>query len=95
MNFVLFHILTGTRINSYETEDGARIGMRASNRNAGWERIGRSWSDGYEQEWCVNSNGEEGYGPYGITEEERWEKKFHPTIVSQRRLYDERHSLED
>lgn len=70
--FALFHIKTGELIKTYDTERGARYGMRTSNRNAGWERLSRSWTNGYEMEWCRNTNGmfapihTYGHAPYGI-----------------------------
>jgi len=78
MSYVLFHVATGTYIKSYATEEGARIGMRTSNRNAGWERVSRSWTDGYECEWCTNGR-DERYAPYGITEWDRWNERFNPS----------------
>lgn len=80
----LFHIKSGELIKTYLTESAARVGMRAANRNAGWDkRISRSWTDGYEMEWCSRVSGplcgpltkEFGHAPYGITEYSRWLKK--------------------
>lgn len=70
--FALFDIKSGELIKIYDTERGARNGMRISNRNAGWERLSRSWTNGYEMEWCRNTNGmfapihTYGHAPYGI-----------------------------
>lgn len=81
MSYILFHIRTGERIKEYSTEKDARTGMRTNNRNAGWStRISRSWTDGYECEWC--SNGQDyAYAPYAITERQRWESKFNPARI--------------
>lgn len=85
MTYVLFHIKSGEYIKSYKTEAAARVGMRTSNRNAGWaERLSRSWTNGYEMEWCRAGKGAlapqhtYGYAPYGITEYSRWNQKFNP-----------------
>ena len=84
MSYALFFIKTGELIKVYKTEAAARTGMRTSNRNAGWERLSRSWTNGYEMEWCRNTNGmfapvhTYAHAPYGITEYGRWEKKLSP-----------------
>lgn len=77
MTYVLFYIKTGEKVATYTTEASARTGMRSSNRNAGWERISRSWTNGYECEWCSNGKTYD-YAPYAITEYERWDAKFCP-----------------
>lgn len=86
MSYVLFHIKTGEFIKSYATEAAARTGMRTSNRNSGWtERLSRSWTNGYEMEWCRAPKGTYiapqhtyGHGPYGITDYDRWAKNINP-----------------
>jgi hypothetical protein len=77
MTFALFDIENGVLINRYDTELSARIGLREANGNAGWTRISRSWIDGYECEYCTNGK-IESYGPYAITEHDRWEEKINP-----------------
>lgn len=87
MSYVLFYIKTGELIKSYKTEGAARTGMRTSNRNAGWERLTRCWTMGYEYEWCRNTNGvfapvqTYGEAPYAITEYDRWVKMINPARV--------------
>jgi hypothetical protein len=77
MCYVLFYIKTGEKIREYNSESAARVGMRTSNRNAGWHRVSRSWLNGYECEWCTNGATHD-YAPYGITEYERWDTRFSP-----------------
>lgn len=82
--FALFYHSTGTLIKTYKSEAAARIGMRTSNRNAGWQRLSRSWTNGYEMEWCRNTNGmfapvhTYGHAPYAIAPYTVWERKFRP-----------------
>ena len=84
MSIVLFHIASGRKIGEFLTEEAALGELRAVNSNEGWTRLGRSWIDGIEREWAVNAAGETGYGPYGITESERWEAWFRPEFLQQR-----------
>lgn len=82
--FALFHIKSGELIKTYDTEAGARTGMRTANKNAGWERMSRSWTNGYEMEWCRSTVGclapqnTYGHAPYGIMPYFNWNKKFSP-----------------
>jgi hypothetical protein len=89
MSYVLFHIKTGEYIKEYATEAGARTALRVSNRNAGCDlRISRSWTNGYEAEWCRYLNNSYDHGPYGITEWHRWSDKFDPKKRIKQELYD-------
>jgi len=82
--FALFHIKSGELIKTYDTEAGARIGMRSANKNAGWERLSRCWTNGFEYEWCRAGHGgiapihHYGQAPYGIMPYFNWNKKFSP-----------------
>jgi hypothetical protein len=60
-----------TIIRQYSTRRGALVGMRISNRNAGWARIGRRSSGIYDMEWCAKTNGLPiyDYAPYVIAEQ--------------------------
>jgi hypothetical protein len=82
VTYILFYIKTGEKVATYSTEQGARVGMRTSNKNAGWERISRSWANGYECEWCSNGKTYD-YAPYAITEYDRWSTKFCPLNKNQ------------
>lgn len=66
-------------IKRYETHRGAMIGMRVSNRNAGWARTSLTSNGIYEQEWCVrkhNGLSVYDYAPYVIAAEYRFEEKY-------------------
>lgn len=62
----------------YKTHKGAVIGMRASNRNAGWTRISLCGTAHLEMEWCARSNGLPvyDYAPYGIMHEHIYNQKY-------------------
>lgn len=64
----------------YDTLKGAMTGLRASNRNAGWTRVSRAWSDYTHMEWCAKTNGlpEYDYGPYVIMHNETYAQKYRP-----------------
>lgn len=87
MTIVLFEIATGLKIDEYATEDTARKSLREVNGCAGWTRLGTGWCDGVEREFAVHSNGLEDYAPYGITELERWEDRFRPEFIKQRKEF--------
>ena len=78
---------TPTILKRYATRKGALIGMRASNRNAGWARITRAHSAHTEMEWgmefCARSNGLPvyDYGPYVIMNEFIYEQKYRKDLV--------------
>ena len=83
--FALFHIKSGELIKTYDTEAGARVGMRSANKNAGYaDRLSRSWTNGYEMEWCRATEGAivpintYAHAPYGIMPYFNWNKKFSP-----------------
>lgn len=77
MSFVLFHISTGVMIQTYESESDARNALGVENAKVAWLRINNAWIDGYECEYCSHGLVTD-YGPYGITEYERWFEKFRP-----------------
>ena len=52
----------------YTTYKGALIGMRASNRNAGWTRSSRCYLGYCAQEWGHDAAGDYDYAPYAIME---------------------------
>ena len=86
MYMVLFHVATGEIVKWYDSEAGARTGMRVSNKNAGWERKSRSWTAGAEFEWCHSLHDDKwDYGPYAIASHETWQKNFNPSAVLTRR----------
>jgi hypothetical protein len=62
----------------YSSRKGAMIGMRSSNKNAGWARISRCASALTDMEWCARSNGlpEYDYGPYVIMAEIHYTQKY-------------------
>lgn len=74
MSYVLFNVITNKKFRSYADIEGARRGMRAANRNAGWTRIARATSGPIELEWCLpeaSARGDSrsmqcGYGPFAI-----------------------------
>ena len=73
---------TPTILKRYATRKGALIGMRASNRNAGWARISLGRGGICEMEWgvewCARSNGLPvyDYAPYVISNEEYYKEKY-------------------
>ena len=80
MGYYLIHVNTNEKIRFYQTQKGARIGMRVSNRNAGFQErmswggiIGRDIN--LEIENCRKTIGclapQHTYakGPYGIVKE--------------------------
>jgi hypothetical protein len=81
MTFILFNIETGHKIKEFATEEDARKGLRQHNNNAGWTKIGMSWTAGIELEVCSKADQTQ-TPPYGITEWERWIDKFTPQIIS-------------
>ena len=48
MSYILFNRATGEFIKSFATQGGARRGMTAKNKNAGWESFAKVWSNGVE-----------------------------------------------
>lgn len=76
MSVVLFHVDSGEYVNEYLSEDEARVEMHSANIKAGWTRIYRSWIDGIEREWSSNKRGKKKFAPYGITESNRWNRKY-------------------
>lgn len=77
MNYVLFYVKTGEKINVYDSDENARNQMRNANADAGFTRVKQSWLNGCELEWCQTINKITNaksyrYGPYGFTEYHRW-----------------------
>lgn len=72
MSYVLFHFTSGTRVHTYATRKGALIGLRASNRNAGFvQRYTLCEYDvdhGALREWAQGPQHAE-YAPYAVIEE--------------------------
>lgn len=89
MSYVVFRIDSGVDVAVYTDESTAKQCVREFNSNAGWERIGGSWADGIELEWCRSSNSYDicQYGPYGFTEYYRWDQKFNPNSVKNNMSY--------
>lgn len=86
MTYVLFHRKQQGRphvLKRYSSRKGALIGMRASNRNAGWTRISLCAGGIVEQEWCAKSNGLPvyDYAPYVIAHETHYEQRYRPVVV--------------
>lgn len=74
MSWVLFSRKESGRpsiLKRYASQKGALIGMRASNRNAGWTRISVCGGGIGLIEWCAKSNGLPvyDYAPYMIAPE--------------------------
>ena len=67
-----------TILRRYNDRKGALIGMRASNRNAGWTRISLAHSAHTEMEWGARSNGLPvyDYGPYVIMHQHIYNQKY-------------------
>lgn len=72
MSYVLFHFVSGVRVQTYATRKGALIGLRASNRNAGFaQRYTLCEYDvdhGAVREWAQGAEHAE-YAPYAVIEE--------------------------
>jgi len=95
MAYVLIYKKTGEWIKTYSTQKGARIGMRSSNQNAGWDRISRCSSGISECEWALRSRPMAlvdreaiyDYAPYAIAHEVSWREWLanrqaaHPNVV--------------
>ena len=56
-------------IRTYGTYRGALIGMRASNRNAGWTRSSRCYLGRCAMVWGHTDTGDWEYAPYAIMHE--------------------------
>lgn len=56
-------------IRIYDTYKGALIGMRVSNRNAGWTRSSRCYLGRCAMEWGHDAAGDYEYAPYAIMHE--------------------------
>lgn len=80
MAFVLFHRKekgTPHVLRRYETLTGALIGMRVSNRQAGWtRRATRCYTNQTHMEWCRNELIEYDYGPYVVMYERDYEDRY-------------------
>jgi hypothetical protein len=79
MSYVLLNRAQGGRpepLKTYSTHKGAVIGMRASNRNAGWHRYSLCSTSWAEMEWCSNSNKVYDYAPYIIMHEKNYQIKY-------------------
>lgn len=65
-------------LREYRTRGGALTGMRAANKNAGWTRITRCWTDYTHLEWCARANGlpNYDYGPYVIMHRDVYDQKY-------------------
>ena len=75
---------TPTILKRYKDRKGALIGMRASNRNAGWTRISLARGGICEMEWAAKSNGLPvyDYAPYVIANEVYYIEKYRPATVA-------------
>lgn len=82
MAYVLYNqneVGTPHVLKRYETRKGALIGMRASNKNAGWQRRTLTSNGIYLQEWCVKKDGAGTtyeYAPYVIAHEVHFDAKY-------------------
>lgn len=65
-------------LKTYATRKGALIGMRASNRNAGWTRVSLCYGGICQTEWCARSNGLPvyDYAPYVIANQYLYDQKY-------------------
>lgn len=82
MTWVLFNRNERGRphiLKTYATRKGALIGMRASNRNAGWRRVSLCYGGICQIEWCSTwSNGLPlyDYAPYVIANQYLYDQKY-------------------
>ena len=79
MSYVLLHRTQGGKpqpLKTYSTHKGAVIGMRASNRNAGWHRYSLCSTSWAEMEWCSNGKAEYDYAPYIIMHSQNYQIKY-------------------
>jgi hypothetical protein len=81
MDWVLFHRNQQGRpdiLRRYSSRKGALIGMRASNRNAGWSRISLCHGGIVDMEWAARSNGLPvyDYAPYVIAPEYHFNQRY-------------------
>lgn len=75
MSYVLFHFVSGVRVRNYNTRKGAMIGLRASNRNAGFaQRYTLCEYNGAVREWAQGAEHAE-YAPYAVIHEELYLKQ--------------------
>lgn len=85
MSLVLFLVASGNQVALCVTEHEARQSLRNANSRLGWTKISSAWHDGYECELCTNGTVKD-YGPYAITEFERWSARFAPENLTTKEL---------
>lgn len=89
MSYVLFsrHELgRPQKLRRYETRKGALIGMRASNKNAGWHRYSVCETGGMIMEWSTGSAAVADYAPYVVMEETAFDAKFPVGVITVKNL---------
>ena len=79
MSYVLFaHKELGRpqKLKRYETRKGALIGLRVSNKNAGFARHCVCETGGMIMEWSTGPAATADYAPYVVMEETKFDAKF-------------------
>ena len=79
MTFVLFcrnELGRPQKLKRYESRKGALIGMRASNKNAGFGRHALVEDCGVFQEWTTGPAATADWAPYVVMKETAFDKKY-------------------
>ena len=85
---------TTTSVKWYATERGAKIGVRAANKNAGWRRVSQCWSNGVYMEWAEKDN-QYDYAPYQVVSDYEYQQKWlQATFVKVKSLMDPTKTVE-
>ena len=85
---------TTTSVKWYATEKGAKIGVRASNKNAGWRRVSLCWTNGVYMEWAEKDN-QYDYAPYHVISDYDYQQKWlQATFVKVKSLMDPSKEIE-
>lgn len=64
------------KLKRYDSRKGALIGMRASNKNAGFARHCVCETEGMVMEWSTDPAATADYAPYVVMEETKFDAKF-------------------
>ena len=74
------------KLKRYETRKGALIGMRASNKNAGFARHCVCETDGMVMEWTTGPAVTADWAPYVVMEETAFDSKFPVGVITVKNL---------
>jgi len=74
MTFVVYHYKTDRPVSQYEEYAEAVDSMHLHNSQWGYKKVSRSWSDGIEQELCIDSKGTKEVGPFRLCHLRYWNK---------------------